>query len=236
MSSYFFQRIKNLPTTGNNNISNNSRFIQQSKTTIKTELTPSVSDDELLTSALKFEQALQNKQVEENTKKTREPQINNSDIRTFFKKPDSSAINASSCLSKPLKISTSDIPSSNDRLKQELNTIVSSSKKRPANDSSDEDIVPLDLPSPSIIRPPVKKIPNSKPDFNSFAPRDQTVSERTKSILNTLRNRRARGEQVPMTQIVAEEQLRVREKLMRKPKPTTANDEKRKKVLLLKNR
>jgi hypothetical protein len=29
-----------------------------------------------------------------------------------------------------------------------------------------------------------------------------------------------------MTQIVAEEQLRLREKLMRKPKPSTANNEK----------
>jgi hypothetical protein len=34
-----------------------------------------------------------------------------------------------------------------------------------------------------------------------------------------------------MTQIVAEEQLRLREKLMRKPKPTTNNDEKRTKFL-----
>ncbi|CAF4773373.1 unnamed protein product [Rotaria sp. Silwood1] len=225
MSNYFFQRIKNLPTTANTSNSNNSRLIQQTQPTKKTELTPSVSDDELLTSALKFEQALQKKQTEENTKKTREPQSNNSDIRTFFKQPDSSLINtsSSSSLSIPLKnsVSTSDIPSSNVRLKQELHTIVSSSKKRPANDSSDEDIIPLNLPSPSIVRPPVKRLPNSKPDFNSFAPKEQTVSERTKSILTTLRSRRARGEQVAMTQIVAEEQLRLREKLMRKPKPTT---------------
>ncbi len=59
--------------------------------------------------------------------------------------------------------------------------------------------------------------------------RIETISERTKSILKTLRNRRARGEQVAMTQIVAEEQLRLREQLMRKPKPTT-NDEKRTKI------
>ena len=59
----------------------------------------------------------------------------------------------------------------------------------------------------------------------------ETIAERTKSILTTLRNRRARGEQVAMTQIVAEEQLRLREKLMRKPKPTTTNDEKRTKFL-----
>jgi len=62
--------------------------------------------------------------------------------------------------------------------------------------------------------------------------RIETISERTKSILKTLRNRRARGEQVAMTQIVAEEQLRLREQLMRKPKPTTTttNDEKRTKI------
>jgi hypothetical protein len=35
-----------------------------------------------------------------------------------------------------------------------------------------------------------------------------------------------------MTQIVASEQLRLREELMRKPKPTT-NDEKRTKILIL---
>ncbi|CAF0839892.1 unnamed protein product [Rotaria sordida] len=230
MSNYFFQRIKNLPTTANNSNNNNSRLIQQTKTTINTELTPSMSDDELLTSALKFEQTLQNKQAEENVTKAKETQINNSDIRSFFKQPASSITNASSSLSKPLKnsVSTSDIPSSNDRLKREIHTIVSSSKKRPANDSSDEDIIPLNLPSPSIVRPPVKKLPNSKPDFHSFVPKEQTVNERTKTILTTLRSRRARGEQVAMTQIVAEEQLRAREKLMRKPQQTTTttNDEK----------
>ncbi len=61
----------------------------------------------------------------------------------------------------------------------------------------------------------------------------ETVNERTKAILTTLRSRRARGEQVAMTQIVAEEQLRLREQLMRKPKPITTNDEKRMKVLVL---
>jgi hypothetical protein len=55
-------------------------------------------------------------------------------------------------------------------LKQELNTIISSSKKRSASNSSDEDVIPIDAPSPSIVRPPVKKLPNSKPDFHSFAP------------------------------------------------------------------
>jgi len=36
-----------------------------------------------------------------------------------------------------------------------------------------------------------------------------------------------------MTQIVASEQLRLREELMRKPKPTTTNDEKRMKIFFL---
>ena len=60
-----------------------------------------------------------------------------------------------------------------------------------------------------------------------FLSQIETVCDRTKSILTTLRSRRARGEQVAMTQIVAEEQLRLREKLMRKPKPTATNEEKR---------
>jgi hypothetical protein len=69
MSSYFFQRIKNLPTTANN--SNNSRLIQQTKQLIKSEDKQSLSDDELLTSALKFEQTSQFKQAEEQAKKAK---------------------------------------------------------------------------------------------------------------------------------------------------------------------
>ncbi|CAM4853435.1 unnamed protein product [Rotaria socialis] len=230
MSSYFFQRIKNLPTTANNSNSNDSRLMSNAKTTIKTEVTPSVSDDELLTSALQFEQTPQYKQAEEHARRAREPQINNTDIRTFFKQPNSPIANiSSSSLLKSLNTSasTSDIiPVTNDRLKQELHTSKSSSKKRPANDSSDDDIIPLELPSSSIVRPPVKKLPNSKPDFHSFAPPNQSVNARTKAILTTLRSRRARGEQVPMTQIVAEEQLRIREQLMRKPKPPIISNEK----------
>ncbi|CAF3660792.1 unnamed protein product [Rotaria socialis] len=230
MSSYFFQRIKNLPTTANNSNSNDSRLMSNAKTTIKTEVTPSVSDDELLTSALQFEQTPQYKQAEEHARRAREPQINNTDIRTFFKQPNSPIANiSSSSLLKSLNTSasTSDIiPVTNDRLKQELHTSKSSSKKRPANDSSDDDIIPLELPSSSIVRPPVKKLPNSKPDFHSFAPPNQSVNARTKAILTTLRSKRARGEQVPMTQIVAEEQLRIREQLMRKPKPPIISNEK----------
>ncbi|CAF4348226.1 unnamed protein product, partial [Adineta steineri] len=116
--------------------------------------------------------------------------------------------------------SASTIPISTDRLKQELNTIVSSSKKRSATNSDDEDIIPLNPPSSSIIRPPTKRLPNSNADFSSFAPDNQSVMDRTKIVLKTLRSRRSRGEQVAMTQIVAEEQLRLREQLMRKPKPT----------------
>ena len=48
----------------------------------------------------------------------------------------------------------------------------------------------------------------------------ESVAGRTKVILTTLRSRRARGEQVALTQIIAADQLRVREKLMRQPKPT----------------
>lgn len=59
-------------------------------------------------------------------------------------------------------------------MKQELHTIVSSSKKRRASDS-DEDIIHLDAPSSSVIRPPVKKLPTSKPDFHSFAPKNRKL-------------------------------------------------------------
>lgn len=49
--------------------------------------------------------------------------------------------------------------------------------------------------------------------------------------MTTLRSRRARGEHVALTQIIAAEQLRTREEMMRKPKPTTTatttNDAKR---------
>ncbi len=53
------------------------------------------------------------------------------------------------------------------------------------------------------------------------------MGDRTRTILKTLRSRRARGEQVAMTQIIAKEQLELREQLHRKPKlslPTTNNE------------
>lgn len=59
----------------------------------------------------------------------------------------------------------------------------------------------------------------------------ESVAGRTKVILTTLRSRRARGEHVALTQIIAEDQLRVREKLMRKPNPA-ANEAKRRHIFL----
>jgi hypothetical protein len=52
--------------------------------------------------------------------------------------------------------------------------MVSSMKKRSHSDS-DDDVIPVDSPSPLIVRPPVKKLPNSKPDFHSFAPEDRKL-------------------------------------------------------------
>ncbi|UJR28955.1 hypothetical protein I4U23_010172 [Adineta vaga] len=233
MSSYFFQRIKNLSaTTNNSNTKNNDipRYLQQTlptaTTTKKPVIVEELSDDELLTSALKFEQTPEFKQfiqAEEQTKKTSGSETTSSTIHPFFKRYNSST---NTSPSKPLQnsASTGTLPPSNHRLRQELTTIVSSSKKRRASDSDDEDIVALDLPSSSsaaasIVRPPVKKLPNSKADFHTFASKDESVSDRTKKILTTLRSRRSRGEQVALTQIVAEEQLRLREQLMRRPKP-----------------
>lgn len=69
MSGYFYQRIKNLPTTANNSNTNYSRFIQEKKPTIKTEVMSNISDDELLESAFKFEQTSEYKQAEEKAKK-----------------------------------------------------------------------------------------------------------------------------------------------------------------------
>jgi len=72
MSSYFFQRIKNLPATANNSNTNNlSRLIQQTKPTVKSEPVTILSDDELLAGALQFEQTPQFKQAEEEAKKAR---------------------------------------------------------------------------------------------------------------------------------------------------------------------
>ncbi len=70
MSSYFFQRIKNLPTTANNS-NNVSRSPQQTKTIVKSDAVVTLSDDELLTSALQFEKSTQFKQAEEEAKKAR---------------------------------------------------------------------------------------------------------------------------------------------------------------------
>ncbi len=69
MSNYFFKRIKNLPISNNSN--NSSRIIQQTKTNVKSEDITTLSDDELLSSVLEFEQTPQFKQAEEEAKKAR---------------------------------------------------------------------------------------------------------------------------------------------------------------------
>ncbi|CAF3705736.1 unnamed protein product [Adineta steineri] len=233
MSKYFYDRIKNLPATANNsnNKNNNTldRFLKPvTTTTKKVENIPDITDDELLTSVLQFEKSpefQQLKQTDDAKAKTANESETNGSYSNSFLKHRISYVELPLPPYKSLKSSTSasTIPISNDRLKQELNTIVSSSKKRSATNSDDEDIIPLNPPSSSIIRPPTKRLPNSNADFSSFAPDNQSVMDRTKIVLKTLRSRRARGEQVAMTQIVAEEQLRLREQLMRKPKP--ANDD-----------
>jgi hypothetical protein len=55
----------------------------------------------------------------------------------------------------------------------------------------------------------------------------ETIGDRTRTILTTLRSRRARGEQVAMTQIIAKQQFQLREQLHRIPKLTTTNNETR---------
>ena len=72
MSNYFFKRIKNLPTTPTNNRNSNvSPVTPHSKTPVKLGPTITISDDELLESAVKFEQSPQFKQAEEEAKKAR---------------------------------------------------------------------------------------------------------------------------------------------------------------------
>lgn len=218
MSKYFYERIKNLPTAATNS-SVPTRLTSQTKSAPKVITVDDIDDDELLASTIKFEQSTEYKKAEEEVKKTRNSQTSTPSIRSFFKPIDSPTKNASSIQNSASAGST--VTNSSYRLKDELQTIVSSSKKRPANDSDeDDDIIPVESTATSVIRPPVKKLPNSKPDFNSFAPQNQTVGDRTKTILTTLRSRRSRGENVALTQIVAQEQLRQREKLMRKPKLT----------------
>lgn len=73
MSSYFFQRIKNLPTTDTNNNRNShvSPVIPHPKTPVKLEPTITISDDELLDGALKFEQTPEFKKAEAEAKKVK---------------------------------------------------------------------------------------------------------------------------------------------------------------------
>lgn len=68
-------------------------------------------------------------------------------------------------------------PSSSEQLKEELKAIVSTtSKKRPASTISDEDdeVIPVESASPVVVRQPVKRLPQTKPDYHSFAPKDRT--------------------------------------------------------------
>ncbi|CAF1228145.1 unnamed protein product [Adineta ricciae] len=237
MSSYFFQRIKNVAASANSSTMV-PRYMQQrettnGETTKKPEVVQELSDDELLTSVLKFEQTPEFKQIvkiEEQAKKTEEPKNNTSNIHPFFKRQNSST---SRSVSPPRPIhsaaSSTALLQSIKRPKSDVPTSLPPSKKRPISNSDEEDIVALDAPTSSssstssIVRPPVKKLPNSKPDFQTFAPKNESVSDRTKAVLRTFRARRERGENVALTQIVASEQLRLREQLMRKPKPPSTS-------------
>ena len=69
MSGYFWQRIKNIPMTANN--SNTSRVVQPTRPITKSENIHALSDDELLTSVLEFEQTPQFKQAEEQAQKVK---------------------------------------------------------------------------------------------------------------------------------------------------------------------
>jgi len=159
-------------------------------TTTTSTVTSALTDDELLAGALEFEQTDEFRHAEEEAKKAREPPK----IHPFF-----------TLTKSPVKNSTS----------ESKDLLVATSKKRSATDD-DNDVVQID--APSVIRAPVKRLPQTKPDFDTFAPKNQTVSERTKALLDNGRKRRAQGEDFQMTQMLAREQLRCREKLMRKSK------------------
>ena len=222
---------------------NNASVTSRITPTSRPEVAAALSDQELLESALEFEKTAVFQQAEEEAKKARgkseflsrlavlmdsilvtiESTMNSSKVHSFFKLPGSATNSAGL--------------DANGRLKTELQSIVNLSKKRPVSDSSDDEVIPIKAPSPVVVRPPTKRLPTSRPDYDTFAPPNrrlpiekhwfhcsaysrsvETVGQRTKSILNNLGARRARGESVAMTQTIAEEQLRLREKLMRKPK------------------
>ena len=206
MSSYFFQRIKNLPMSTNSNNNNNaSRLAQTTKpapTTVKSEPVITISDDELLDSVLEFEKTSEFKRAEEDAKKSRGGRAFNSSnfSHMFLQNLKSMSLVFGHSINNQVHLrlvlrhhlskvrsfshlfmyeeiltgsaSTSAIPSSNSRKKPELHTIVASSMKRSHSDSGDDDVVALNTTAPSIVRPPVKKLPNSKPDFHSFAPKN----------------------------------------------------------------
>jgi hypothetical protein len=206
MSNYFVQRTKNLPTnTNSNNNASRLAQPKKAATTVKSEPVITISDDELLDSVLEFEKTSEFKQAEEAAKKARGGRaFNSSNVSHMFLQSlksippvfvhfinyrvllrlvhhHLSKVRSFSCLFKYELISlgsasTSAIPSTNSRLKPELHTIVASSLKRSHSGSDDDDVIALNTTSPSIVRPPVKKLPNSKPDFHSFAPKDGKFS------------------------------------------------------------
>ena len=165
-------------------------------------LAPTMTDDELLAGALQLEQSERFKKEEEEAKKAREPPR----IHPIF-----------SSFKSPVKNSTNELK----------DLLAPTSKKRPI----DDDVVPID--APTVVRPPVKRLPQAKADFHSFAPKErksrrierkchrcrlETVDQRTKAMLDNLRRQPQRVVNSHSVQIMAEEQLRLREKLMRKPK------------------
>jgi hypothetical protein len=71
MSSYFFHRTRNLPTTSNTTPTNNASVTSRITPTSRPEVTPALSDQELLESALEFEKTDVFQQAEEEAKKAR---------------------------------------------------------------------------------------------------------------------------------------------------------------------
>lgn len=159
------------------------------------EVTSVLSDQELLESALQFEKTAVFQQAEEEAKKARgkseflsvlidsvlvtiESTINSSKVHPFFKLPGSATNGLSPSHSKPnpgkrgasLSSTNSAGLDPNVRLKAELQSIMNLSKKRPASDSSDDEVIPIKAPSPVVVRPPTKRLPTSRPDYDTFAP------------------------------------------------------------------
>lgn len=126
------------------------------------------------------------------------------------------------------------------RLKAEISQIIgSSSKKRSANEKSDdEEIVEVGRPSIGVVRQPTKRLPKSKPDFHSFLPKNrkdflfafrlklffvvrsisESVTERVKTLNHNFRVAGRDPNSLTDGFIRAREQLKQREALLRKEK------------------